>query len=178
MIRPVSSTDRFRGGAARLHVALTLAFAFALTAGACSRKIGDACTTSADCDPTGATRSCDLSQPGGYCVIQGCDPRSCPEDSFCVRFFPVSYSTEPCTATCSVEPCAPGSCLADEECVAATADEAFCVRRALERRICVQSCGGDGDCRGGYVCRPTGQAGAVALTLNPAGNPSFCRPAP
>ena len=34
--------------------------------------MGDSCQTSTDCDPNG-NRVCDLSQPGGYCTILGCD---------------------------------------------------------------------------------------------------------
>ena len=37
----------------------------ALCAVGCGHDIGDECQTSIDCDPNG-TRSCDLSQPGGY----------------------------------------------------------------------------------------------------------------
>ena len=50
-------------------VALGLAM---LLASACGRDIGDECQTSVDCDPNG-TRACDLSQPGGYCTVLGCD---------------------------------------------------------------------------------------------------------
>ncbi|MEP6652091.1 MAG: hypothetical protein ABJA82_01965 [Myxococcales bacterium] len=136
-----------------------------LGSASCSRKIGDACTTSADCDPSGGTRSCDLSQPGGYCLIEGCDARSCPDDSFCVRFYPSGYAAPACTAA--------ADCQADQDCVGGS-----CVRRSLEKRICVQSCGSNGDCRGGYVCSPTGVDGTVALTLTPGAMPKFCRPSP
>jgi hypothetical protein len=66
-------------------------FLLALAAVACSHDIGDSCMTSVDCDPNG-TRSCDLSQPGGYCTILGCDPVTaiCPGGSACIRFFPLS----------------------------------------------------------------------------------------
>jgi hypothetical protein len=139
---------------------------FMFATGACGRKIGDACTTSADCDPSTGTRSCDLSQPGGYCVIEGCDARSCPSDSFCVRFFPEIFVRKLCADTCA----------ADEVCVGSDAD-AVCVRRSLEKRICVQNCADNGDCRGGYVCEPTGQDGALPLTLSPDAKPKYCRPA-
>ena len=59
----------------------------ALGGGACSHDIGDGCQTSVDCDPSG-TRSCDLSQPGGYCTINGCDETTCPSGATCVRYFP------------------------------------------------------------------------------------------
>jgi hypothetical protein len=57
--------------------------------GACGHDIGDACKSSVDCDPNG-TRSCDLSQPGGYCTVVGCDATAapCPDGSTCIRTFP------------------------------------------------------------------------------------------
>ena len=59
------------------------------------REIGDECTTAADCNPNGS-RSCDATQPGGYCTIQGCDETSCPEEAACMRYFPAQYLTKPC----------------------------------------------------------------------------------
>lgn len=174
MTRKVSVTSLGRFPLALFFLLLGWATASA----ACSRKIGDACTTSSDCDPSRGTRTCDLSQPGGYCVIEGCDARSCPEDSFCVRFFPTLYASAVCEPPCSPAPCVPvAACFADEECVGPDA-EAVCVRRSLEKRVCVQSCGGDGDCRGGYVCRATGREGAIALTLTAGATPKYCRPKP
>jgi hypothetical protein len=69
-----------------------------LMAAACARNIGDDCQTSVDCDPNG-TRLCDLSQPGGYCTIAGCDQTSCPKSSTCVRVFPEQYLTPSASAT-------------------------------------------------------------------------------
>lgn len=156
-----------------------LALVLAVTLGTgCGHKVGDACSNSADCDPSGGTRTCDLSQPGGYCIVDGCDARSCPEDSVCGRFFPDQQLVQP-----SVE-CDPTlkqtRCMADEVCVAdgnlKNATGASCVRAALESRACVQSCGSDGDCRGGYVCRPFGICGALALTLDNPASHKFCTP--
>jgi hypothetical protein len=155
-----------------------VALAALLAASGCGRKIGDACATSVDCDPTNGSRTCDLSQRGGYCLIEGCDARSCPEDSHCVRFFPEMFLTGSCELhpACDREPC-PTGCAADEACVPGADGEAgVCARRSLERRYCVQSCGGDGDCRGDYQCLPTGVAGVVALTLDPSAKPRFCAP--
>ena len=158
-------TRRFSRTSARRFSFTVAVLVLSLGAASCGRKIGDSCTTSADCDPSGGTRSCDLSQPGGYCVIEGCDARSCPDDSFCVRFYPSGYSSEACAAS--------ADCQAGEDCV-----NGFCVRASLEKRICVQSCGGNGDCRGGYVCAATGVpgGGTVALTLTPGATPKYCRP--
>jgi hypothetical protein len=68
-------------------------------ASACSHDIGDACQTNVDCDPSG-TRACDLSQPGGYCTIQGCSETSCPSGSACIRVFPAAFLTTPCNPVC------------------------------------------------------------------------------
>src|SRR5262245_47832083 len=75
----------------RTTVQVALLLAVAATAGAgCSREIGDDCVTAVDCNPNGS-RSCDSSQPGGYCTIQGCDERSCPEEAVCMRYFPAQF---------------------------------------------------------------------------------------
>jgi hypothetical protein len=161
----------------RWQVLLPLALLLMVAAGACSRKIGDGCTTSLDCDPTGGTRTCDMSQPGGYCIIEGCDARSCPEDSVCMRVFPEPFLTSMCNPDPAV-PIAENGCQADELCLPA----GLCARRALEKRVCLQSCGGNGDCRGGYLCTQAGKAsgsdGSIALTLNPTAKASFCSPDP
>jgi hypothetical protein len=85
----------------------------ALLAVACSHQIGDSCQTSVDCDPSG-TRACDLSQPGGYCTIQGCDETTCPSEATCVRYYPVALlemTTNPpavkCDPTCEDVDCTP-----------------------------------------------------------------------
>ena len=65
---------------------LLFAVVAAVGASGCARKIGDECTTAADCNPNG-TWSCDQSQPGGYCTIQGCDETSCPDEAACLRYF-------------------------------------------------------------------------------------------
>jgi hypothetical protein len=85
----------------------------ALLAVACSHQIGDSCQTSVDCDPSG-TRACDLSQPGGYCTIQGCDETTCPGEATCVRYYPVALlemTTKPpavkCDPACEDVDCTP-----------------------------------------------------------------------
>jgi hypothetical protein len=162
---------------------LVLAVAASLGGGGCRRQIGDDCQTSVDCDPNG-TRACDLSQPGGYCTIIGCDEKSCPESSVCVRYFPEKYLVDSCNPACEdIAPCHPADCtppdggadggagcdsdagvVCPQECVTGVEDRCsadelcldvgLCARRALETRGCAKSCSSDGDCRDGYECRP------------------------
>ena len=171
-------------GAFRLPGAVLCLLALSLGLGACGRKIGDACSSSADCDPTSGTRTCDLSQPGGYCLLEGCDARSCPSESVCVRFFPEALLMPTSTNACNPASALP-SCAPDQFCVpisCADGDQGcmggICARLSWEKRDCVQSCGGNGDCRGGYTCQKTGTGGTVALTLTPGNTPSFCAPTP
>ncbi|HEY8926427.1 MAG TPA: hypothetical protein VIU64_18725 [Polyangia bacterium] len=184
-VRVATALRRAAGGGARLGLlGLGLLVGLASGVAGCGHKIGDACTNSADCDPSGGNRTCDLSQPGGYCIVEGCDARSCPDDSVCMRFFPEQPLLDPAkacdpTATCS-GPMSGICCDVDEECLPDVKNpgQAACARTSLEKRACVQSCGGDGDCRGGYVCRASGTCGTLALTLDPAAIPKFCAPMP
>ena len=165
------------------------------TAAGCGRKIGDDCTTNTDCSANG-DRTCDMSQPGGYCTIEGCDQTSCPSDSACVRFFPEQFLSQPCDPACEdtdaprpdagtipasarcpdlVPPC-PGArtnaCSADQVCLPV----GVCAPRADEQRLCVRTCGSNDDCRGGYECRPGGTHGSLPLLGDPCGTVSFCAP--
>jgi hypothetical protein len=195
---------------------MVLALTSALALASCGKKIGDACQTAADCDPNGA-RICDLSQPGGYCTILGCDETTCPSEAACIRFFPVQYLTKPCNPYCEDRqglpvsdagsdagmsldagalPLCPGlfpqggsaaqaanqavcpdgptnDCTADEICL----DTGLCAPRSTEVRYCELVCSGNGDCRGGYVCRPSGIEGSVLLSATPCAQTSFCAPA-
>ena len=136
------------------------------TAGAgCSRKIGDECTVPADCNPNGS-RQCDLSQPGGYCTVIGCDETTCPEEATCVRQFPARFLTTPC------DPAAPTACAADELCL----DSGVCARRDTEKRYCALVCETNGDCRAGYECRRTGRAGSMVLSAMVGAQTAFCAP--
>jgi hypothetical protein len=137
------------------------ALAALLLCGACTKKIGDDCKSSLDCSQD-SERTCDISQPGGYCTIEGCDERSCPKESACIRFFPRLFLTRPC----------PPDCAPDELCVGG-----LCAPRASERRNCSHTCGENGDCRGGYVCLEAGKDGTLALTSDPDKKVSFCAPA-
>ena len=71
----------------------------ALVGAGCGKQIGDSCQVSSDCDPNGV-RICDLSEPGGYCTILGCDETTCPSEATCIRYFPVQYLTKPCNPYC------------------------------------------------------------------------------
>jgi hypothetical protein len=169
--------------------ARALLILFALSAAACGKEIGDECKTNVDCAQDG-TRDCDLSQPGGYCTVNGCDEKSCPSGSTCIRVFPYEESgASPCTwpppDRCSLPSDSSAQlCAADQICI----PEGFCVPRTSERRFCAKSCSGNGDCRGGYVCREAGiecktassnTYGSLALAENPASVPvaRFCAPA-
>ena len=149
----------------RLPPALALLALFALLAPACGKEIGDSCATNVDCEQDG-TRDCDLSQPGGYCTVNGCDEKSCPSEAVCIRIFPYESPGAPCgnDAECaSTELCLPDL------------PAGSCVPRVSERRYCERKCGGNGDCRGGYVCREAGiegktpdqsTYGSIALVAN------------
>ncbi len=143
---------------------------------ACGAQIGDSCTTNVDCAQDG-TRDCDLSQPGGYCTVNGCDEQSCPSEAVCIRIFPYESLSQPCQQ--------------DSDCTSAgiCLPEGLCAPRAAERRYCELRCGSNGDCRSGYVCREAGiegyssgvsTYGSIALVAN--ANQStvvkFCAPAP
>jgi hypothetical protein len=165
----------------------------ALVVAGCGHDVGDDCKTSIDCDPNG-TRSCDLSQPGGYCTIAGCDETSCPSGSTCVRTFPPSaYLTRTCDPKCEDLCAATNSpdasadspdastapskkrenkCFADEICL----DIGYCVKQSYEQRECARVCASNSDCRGGYECRKTGDKGSMALAKNPLATTSFCAP--
>ena len=157
----------------RLLALLALA---TLIAPACGKEIGDSCSTNVDCAQDG-TRDCDLSQPGGYCTVLGCDELSCPSEAACVRTFPYEFSSKTCTQD--------SECGSDQLCL----PDGLCVPRASERRYCERKCGGNGDCRGGYACREVGIEGnpatssiygSIALVANatPSTIIKVCAPAP
>ncbi len=119
-----------------------------LLASACGEEIGDECSLSADCSPQG-DRFCDISSPGGYCTVIGCDFDSCPEEAVCVRFFSVSDSDRTCDPYSEDQSGCEDNCTADELC---TLSET-CVPRTAEIRYCMKKCESNGDCRDGYECR-------------------------
>jgi hypothetical protein len=61
--------------------------AILLGSAACAPKLGDGCKRPQECSVNG-DRTCDQSQPGGYCTIPDCSSGSCPDDGVCVRFQP------------------------------------------------------------------------------------------
>jgi hypothetical protein len=148
-----------------LSACLGLACALVLSAG-CGKKIGDECRIAFDCQEEDELRTCDISQPGGYCTVDGCDERSCPSEAVCIRFFPRRFLEKPCGA-----PAAP-VCAPDELCL----PDGVCAPRSTERRYCALACEDSGDCRDGYECRQAGRDGALALTRDPAAVVRFCAP--
>jgi hypothetical protein len=146
-------------------VLVALSMSLASLVSACGHDIGDSCKTAADCDPNG-TRTCDLSQPGGYCTMAGCDEKSCPSGAVCIRYFPESYldKTKTCDVDCEdvgavdASVCPKGAtndCAADELCL----NTGLCAKRSFETHACAYTCGGNGDCRGGYACYPVASTG-------------------
>jgi hypothetical protein len=149
-----------------LRVLMLVLLVAAGAAAGCAKQIGDECTTAADCNPNG-TRSCDQSQPGGYCTIQGCDETSCPSEAVCIRYFPAQFLTQPCNPLDM-----PSDCAADELCL----PSGLCAPLSTELRYCVKSCTKNDDCRGGYECRLAGTRGSIALRSNPGDAVHFCAP--
>lgn len=79
-----------------------LIIAALVIASACAPRLGDECETALECSANG-TRTCDLSQPGGYCTIANCEPGTCVDEGYCVRFKPDEprLSIDWCMAKCS-----------------------------------------------------------------------------
>jgi hypothetical protein len=134
---------------------LALGVPWLLYATACGKSIGDGCSTNVECSAQG-DRQCDLSQPSGYCTVDGCDVTSCPDDGLCVRFFPPQALTVACDPATEEQK---HVCDVRETCIA----EGYCVEPRLEHRFCMKSCKSNGDCRDGYECRSTGTNGTELL---------------
>jgi hypothetical protein len=73
-----------------------------LLASGCAPKLGDECENAFECSANN-TRVCDETQPGGYCTIPDCEPESCGDEGYCVRFNPQQprLSRDWCMAKCS-----------------------------------------------------------------------------
>jgi hypothetical protein len=149
-----------------LRAALCLPLLLSLWA--CGKKIGDECKTAIDCNEEDDSRSCDISQPGGYCTVEGCDEKSCPSEAACVRFFPHLYLDQ----SVKCDPAANDACAPQDLCL----DAGYCAPRSSELRRCVLKCGDNGDCRSGYECRLSGALGSMALTGKPGSKVKFCAP--
>ncbi|HEV8320386.1 MAG TPA: hypothetical protein VG389_02145 [Myxococcota bacterium] len=79
-------TGRIQDGALRA-AALGAALCAAAAGAGCPERIGGKCDNSLDCSSE-RTRLCDISQPGGYCLIPGCEAGGsvCPHEASCVAF--------------------------------------------------------------------------------------------
>ena len=107
----------------------------------CTPGIGSGCIQSTDCSPTGQLL-CDTSQPGGYCTVFNCQPDRCPSGS-----------------TCVITNISPLDCPYDDR----HAPSRF------SRRLCLQLCNQDSDCRNGnippYVCVNPADRGLLDIDL-------------
>lgn len=114
---------------------------------ACQPQIGDECQTSVDCSQ-GGERLCDITQPGGYCTVFGCEPESCPEESACLAFGTQVSSLAECTDTNGLS--------------------------RFTRSFCLASCESNDDCRGGYVCADVREPPWNALLVDRRGSGRVC----
>ena len=137
---------------------LSIVLMISLTAG-CADEIGDNCQYDIDCSPN-LDRTCDLEQPGGYCLIIGCTPDSCPGEANCVEF------TTPCPIGTDPEACA-------------------LIKPNRTRAYCLQHCKENNDCRDAYQClHPDdfsleGTDDRVALIVDPDSSETrICVPEP
>lgn len=64
-----------------------LALCVLVSVSACAPELGDGCERTQQCS-VNLDRTCDLSQPGGYCTVPDCEADTCPEDGRCIRFQP------------------------------------------------------------------------------------------
>ena len=129
-----------------LAVALGL---FALSATACTPKIGDKCVLSTDCSTQG-DRQCDTSMPGGYCTVYNCGPNSCPDYAACYLFHP------------EVQGCDYN----DRE------------TSRTSKSFCMAGCQTNSDCRTDYICADGRGPPWYALLLDDNQNQKVCLPDP
>lgn len=106
-------------------------------AAGCNAEIGDECQYDVDCSAN-MDRNCDRSQPGGYCLIIGCEPDECPGEAVCVEF------TSPCPIGLDEEAC-----------------------RRIEanrgRTYCLKHCKSKGNCRSNYSCEEPDEVSAAIV---------------
>ncbi|MBN2714924.1 MAG: hypothetical protein JXX14_03650 [Deltaproteobacteria bacterium] len=117
-------------------ILILLAILSLLTVG-CDKEIGDSCSRDMDCSPNG-DRSCDRSQPGGYCLIISCEPDGCPGEAACAEFVTPSPDFGADTDSDSDT----------------SGSEAFYeqLEASRARTYCLKKCRKDRDCRGAYQC--------------------------
>ncbi|MCA9674071.1 MAG: hypothetical protein H6708_13860 [Kofleriaceae bacterium] len=142
---------RYLRSASLVAAALVATSATATALTGCGNEIGDSCFLSSDCSPTG-DRTCDVTQPEGYCTVLGCDYDTCPDEAVCVRFFVGSFANKPCDpATEDLDASsATDDCSVDERCTLA----GECVPAYAEIRYCMRKCSQQDDCRTpDYECR-------------------------
>ena len=108
-----------------------------------------------------------------------------PVGGGCIRIFPYESPGPACVSqTCESDQICPSNASPNPN-----APTSFCEPRATERRYCEKTCGSDGDCRSGYVCRQAGiegvttgptNYGSLAFVANatPTTIVKFCSPSP
>jgi hypothetical protein len=143
-----------------------LVFAAVLVLVSCQPEIGDSCSNASDCSQQGE-RTCDITEPGGYCTIFGCNIDNCPEEAACIGF----------QSVVSIAP----------ECSSLQA------RPRLQRALCLRTCKKNSDCRSGYACvdmaqenpwgaqvisRGSGKVCALTPPEAPVGDTAVCSEAP
>ncbi len=99
---------------AAMRAIVLLAIAFSALAVACSPRIGDGCSSAANCSVNG-DRFCDITQPSGACIVFDCQPDQCPDNTVCVRFNPAEprLSVVACMRPCTSN----GDCRANYQCI-------------------------------------------------------------
>ncbi len=174
---------------------LILAFALLALLPACQRRIGAPCKTSTDCSIRG-DRVCDLSHlvnsvgdvdPAGKgeCIIDGCNPTTCPREGTCVQVYGAEFLSVACDpeledrpqtyhggldtriAACNAVPATPtdgepvacNDCATHEVCL----PEGLCADLLSVRTSCRKECRSDTQCRDGYECRASGSNGVYAV---------------
>lgn len=97
-----------------MRAIVLLAIAFSALAVACSPRIGDGCSSAANCSVNG-DRLCDTTQPSGACIVFDCQPDQCPDNTVCVRFNPAEprLSVVACMRPCESD----GDCRSNYHCI-------------------------------------------------------------
>jgi hypothetical protein len=127
-------------------------------------------TTAAMSTDAGVSTDAAMSTDAGVSTIPGTRIDAAPLP-VCPDLFPQNAASQAdALAVCPNG--ATNDCTADEICL----DVGLCAPRSTEVRYCARTCSSNGDCRAGYVCRPTGTEGSVLLSSTPCGQTAFCAP--